>query len=80
MKVLPLARGLAVLCLPFFLLFLSSCSGGRAASGEGARGGTLHTAFPGTPLSGEAQAAMEEAKSGDPEKIRALLPYFATRR
>ena len=78
MRVRPVARGLAALCLPLFLLFLSSCSGGRAASGESPRRATLHTAFPGTPLSGEAQAAMEEAKSGDPEKIQALLPYFAT--
>jgi HEAT repeat protein len=38
----------------------------------------LHTAFPGTPLSPEAQAALERAKSGDPEAIRALLPFFAT--
>ncbi|MBI5418643.1 MAG: HEAT repeat domain-containing protein [Deltaproteobacteria bacterium] len=38
----------------------------------------LHTVFPGTPPSREAQAAIEEAKSGDPAKIRALLPYFLT--
>ena len=40
--------------------------------------GTLHTPFPGTPLSPAAQAAVEAAKSGDPAAIRALLPFFDT--
>lgn len=44
----------------------------------GATGGGLHTAFPGTPLSKEAQAAVEAARGGDPAAIRALLPFFAT--
>jgi hypothetical protein len=44
----------------------------------GATGGGLHTAFPGTPLSPAAAAAVERAKTGDPEAIRALLPFFAT--
>lgn len=44
----------------------------------GATGGGLHTAFPGTPLSAGAQAAVEAARGGDPAAIRALLPFFAT--
>jgi HEAT repeat protein len=40
--------------------------------------GTLHTPFPGTPLSPSAQAALEAAKSGDPAAIRALIPLFDT--
>lgn len=39
---------------------------------------TLHTPFPGTPLSPAAEAAVEAAKSGDPAAIRALLPLFDT--
>jgi HEAT repeat protein len=38
----------------------------------------LHTAFPGTPLSPAAQAAVDAAASGDPKAVRALLPLFAT--
>ena len=38
----------------------------------------LHTAFPGTPVSPEASAAMERAKTGGPDAIRALLPFFVT--
>jgi HEAT repeat protein len=38
----------------------------------------VHTAMPGTPLSPAAERAVEEAKTGDPEKIRALLDWFAT--
>ena len=52
--------------------------GGGAVAVEGGGAGGLHTAFPGTPLSGEAAAAMERAKSGEPDAIRALLPFFAT--
>lgn len=44
----------------------------------GATGGGLHTAFPGTPLGKEAQAAVEAARGGDPAAIRALLPFFIT--
>ncbi|MDD5762425.1 MAG: HEAT repeat domain-containing protein [bacterium] len=40
--------------------------------------GTLHTPFPGTPLSSAAQAAVEAARSGNPAAIRALLPFFDT--
>jgi HEAT repeat protein len=40
--------------------------------------GTLHTPFPGTPLSPAAEAAVDAAKSGDPAAIRALLPFFDT--
>ena len=45
---------------------------------EGGATGGLHTAFPGTPLAREAQAAVEAARGGDPAAIRALLPFFAT--
>lgn len=38
----------------------------------------VHTAMPGTPLSAAAERAVEEAKTGDPDKIRALLDWFAT--
>jgi len=51
--------------------------GPETVEGGGAVGG-LHTAFPGTPLSREAEAAVERAKSGDPDAVRALLPFFAT--
>jgi len=47
------------------------------AAGQGPEG-TLHTPFPGTPLSPAAEAAVEAAKSGDPAAIRALLPFFDT--
>ena len=40
--------------------------------------GTLHTPFPGTPLSPAAQAAVDAARTGDPASIRALLPLFDT--
>lgn len=64
-------------CLPL----LVSCAGRTGTVREGAdpvAGGTLHTAFPGTPLGKDALAAVEEARSGDPARIRALLPFFAT--
>ncbi|HEY5997086.1 MAG TPA: HEAT repeat domain-containing protein [Candidatus Deferrimicrobiaceae bacterium] len=38
----------------------------------------VHTAMPGTPLSPAAERAVEEAKTGDPGKVRALLDWFAT--
>src|SRR5512145_400970 len=61
------------------LALLASCAG-RPAHGPGgdaaAAGASLHTPFPGTPLGPEALAAMEAAKSGDPQKVRALLPFF----
>lgn len=46
--------------------------------GSAGNGGTIHTAMPGTPLSPQAERAVAEAQSGDPGKIRQLLPYFAT--
>jgi HEAT repeat protein len=52
--------------------------GGSAPVDGGVGAGGLHTAFPGTPLSGDAAAAVERAKSGEPDAIRALLPFFAT--
>jgi len=70
-------------CLP--LLF--SCAGRTAvapmpaAVADGAdfgSGGSVRQAFAGSPPGKEVQSAMEEAKSGDPSKVRALLPYFAT--
>lgn len=63
------------------LALLAACAGAPprgAAGGGAAAGASLHTAFPGTPPSPEALAAMEAAKSGDPAAIRALLPFFAT--
>lgn len=61
-----------------WLLLASSCAGpGRPAAGPAA-GEPLHAPYPGMPPGSAVQAAMEEARSGDPAKIRALLPYFAT--
>lgn len=60
------------------VLALASCSGSGQGPGLRASAEGLHTVFPGTPLSDAAKAAMEEAKSGDPGKIRALLPFFLT--
>ncbi|GAB4369884.1 MAG: hypothetical protein Kow00128_16440 [Deltaproteobacteria bacterium] len=57
------------------LLFLAGCA---AAERRQAASGTQHTAFPGTPLSPGARAAVEAARSGKPEAVRALLPWFAT--
>ncbi|MGE5189259.1 MAG: HEAT repeat domain-containing protein [Gemmatimonadota bacterium] len=60
---------------------LAACAGGpgRGAARDAAtQGASLHAPFPGTPLGPEAVAAMEAARSGDPEAIRALLPFFAT--
>jgi len=59
-----------------FLATFLSLTGPKAA-GQGPEG-TLHTPFPGTPLSPAAEAAVEAAKSGDPAAIRALLPFFDT--
>lgn len=72
-------KGAAVLLAvaAFFLLPVSCTSSTRIAGVQVPEKG-LHTVFPGTPLSKEAQTAMEEAKSGDPGKIRALLPFFLT--
>ncbi len=67
-----------LLAVGLSLLLLSSCTSSLRSAGTQAPDTGLHTAFPGTPLSKQAQAAMEEAKSGDPEKIRALLPFFLT--
>ncbi len=58
------------------LALFAGCAG--APAGGGAAGAPLHTPFPGTPIGRDAAAVMEAAKSGDPEAIRALLPYFAT--
>ncbi len=57
--------------LTLFCLAAISC--GTAGGGK-----AIHTAMPGTPLSPAAERAVEEAKGGDPGKIRALLAYFAT--
>lgn len=62
----------ATLCC---LLLLSACAAG---TGRVSSPGTHHTAFPGTPLGPAAAAAVEAARSGEPEAVRALLPYFAT--
>ncbi len=70
-------------CIP--LLF--SCAGreiarpGSPGTAEGAdfsSGASLRAPFAGAPLGEAVRAAMENAKSGDPVGIRALLPYFAT--
>lgn len=58
------------------ILLLSACA--SAPRGDRVAPETIHTAFPGTPLSQAAQAAVEAAKSGDPKAVRALLPYFDT--
>src|SRR5512145_1049759 len=71
------ALALAAACLAF----LAACAGTAArgpAGGAAAGASSLHSPFPGTPLGAEAVAAMEAAKSGSPEAIRALLPFFAT--
>ncbi len=47
-----------------------------ACGSAGERG--VHTTMPGTPFSTDAERAVEEAKAGDPAKVRALLPFFAT--
>lgn len=52
--------------------------GGGAVAVESGGAGGLTTAFPGTPLSGDAAAAVERAKSLEPDAIRALLPFFET--
>lgn len=61
------------------LLLAPSCAStkGSAPAAASAPAG-LHTAFPGTPPSAEAKAAMEAARGGDPEKVRALIPFFRT--
>ncbi len=40
--------------------------------------GAIHTVFPGTPPGPALRRAMEKAKTGGPETIRALLPFFDT--
>lgn len=62
---------------------VAGCSAARRAGGlpaaeSGAVSAAVHTAFPGTPLSNEAARAVEAAKGGDPQKVRALLPFFRT--
>ncbi len=65
-----------------------SCAGGKAAGPAAAAsaareadfssGASTVKAFAGAPLGDGVRSAMEEAKSGDPAKVRALLPFFAT--
>ncbi len=80
-----MARGvlLGAACLP--LLF--SCAGrgtvGKASPGPAdgadfASSAAVRAPFAGAPLGEGVRAAMEKAKSGGPDTIVALLPYFAT--
>lgn len=69
-------RSLARLFAASAFLLLASCASGPRADRQVPE--TLHTAFPGTPLSPGAQAALDAAASGDPKAVRALLPLFAT--
>jgi len=66
------ASGLATAMI---VLLMAGCAAGNR---QGAPAGTLHTAFPGTPLSQPAETAVEAARSGEPGAVRALLPFFAT--
>lgn len=59
-------------------VFLFSACASAPRSGVVDSSETVHTAFPGTPLSAAAQAAVEAAKTGEPGAVRALLPFFAT--
>jgi len=67
------AAGLAAAALSCILLAACATGGAKVSST-----GTLHTAFPGTPLNPAARAAVDAARSGEPGAVRALLPWFAT--
>lgn len=61
-------------CLP--LVLFAGCAGaGKAPVAAGAA--TVQAPYAGMPPGKEVLAAMEEARGGDPARIRALLPYFA---
>ena len=73
---------LAAACLPV----LVSCAGrgiarpgspGAADGVDFASAASIPAPFAGAPLGEDVRSAMEKAKSGDPDRIRALLPYFA---
>ncbi len=66
------------------LPLLFSCAGrgvagpaGGAKDADFASGSAIGGVFAGSPPGREVQAAMAAARSGDPAKIRALLPFFA---
>lgn len=65
--------GVWAIAIASVLLLAGCAAAGRKQSAAGSR----HTAFPGTPLSPAAQAAVEAARSGEPGAVRALLPWFA---
>ena len=63
----------------FFLMFaflLFGCASAPSAERAVVSPGSIHTVFPGTPPGPALQRAMEEARTGGPEKVRALLPFF----
>jgi len=67
------------ICLaPVVLAAAALGLGACGAPGSRAPAVAVHTPFPGTPLSEEAQKAVERARGGDPGAVRALLPLFRT--
>ncbi len=65
----------------FFLVFaflMSGCASAPPAEQAVVSPGSIHTVFPGTPPGPALLRAMDEAKTGGPEKVRALLPFFDT--
>jgi HEAT repeat protein len=68
---------LAAACAPFLVSCAGRTAGIRDEADFGGEG-IPRAAFPGMAPGKEVLAAMEAAKSGEPEKVRALLPYFST--
>ncbi|MBI5903972.1 MAG: HEAT repeat domain-containing protein [Deltaproteobacteria bacterium] len=65
----------------FFLAFaflMFGCASAPPAERGAESPGSIHTVFPGTPPGPALLRAMEEAKTGGPDKVRALLPFFDT--
>ncbi len=65
----------------FFLVFaflMSGCASAPPAEQAVVSPGSIHTVFPGTPPGPALLRAMDDAKTGGPEKVRALLPFFDT--
>lgn len=65
----------------FFLMFaflLFGCASAPPAERAVVSPGSIHTVFPGTPPGPALRRAMEEARTGGAEKVRALLPFFDT--
>ena len=73
-----ISRFLAGMAVPWIVSLVFGCAATAPPDRAAVAPGSLHTVFPGTPPGPALLRAMEEAKTGGPEKVLALLPFFAT--